>query len=127
VELDVANRDGSLAPGIYPSVKWPIRRTRPELFVSRTSVVTTAERTFVVPIAEWVEVRKGTVDVDQKETKLSEEPPTKSEKEHPSNNVGRRHARPQQMAARAPPHQARRTGVGVRVAGANQPAARIDS
>ena len=26
VELDVANRDGSLAPGMYPSVKWPVRR-----------------------------------------------------------------------------------------------------
>jgi membrane fusion protein (multidrug efflux system) len=68
VELDVANRDGSLSPGMYPSVKWPIRRSRPELFVPRTSIVTTIERTFVVRnqngIAEWVEVRKGTPDGD---------------------------------------------------------------
>ena len=27
VELDVMNRDGALAPGMYPTVKWPVRRT----------------------------------------------------------------------------------------------------
>ena len=66
VELDVANRDGSLAPGMYPSVKWPIRRSRPALFVPKTSVVTTTERTFVVRSqngrAEWVDVRKGVTE-----------------------------------------------------------------
>jgi RND family efflux transporter MFP subunit len=66
VELDVVNRDGSLAPGMYPSVKWPIRRSRPGLFVPKTSVVTTTERTFVVRNqsghAEWVDVRKGAPD-----------------------------------------------------------------
>ena len=68
VELDVANRDGSLAPGMYPSVKWPIRRSRPGLFVPKTSVVTTTERTFVVRNqngrAEWVDVRKGAAEAD---------------------------------------------------------------
>jgi membrane fusion protein, multidrug efflux system len=68
VELDVANRDGSLAPGMYPSVKWPIRRSRPALFVPKTSVVTTTERTFVVRNqngrAEWVDVRKGATEGD---------------------------------------------------------------
>ncbi len=63
VELDVLNRDGSLAPGMYPTVKWPIRRSRPALLVPRTSVVTTTERIFVVRAshgrAEWVDVRKG--------------------------------------------------------------------
>jgi membrane fusion protein, multidrug efflux system len=66
VELDVANRDGSLAPGMYPSVKWPVRRSRSALFVPKTSVVTTTERTFVVRNqngrAEWVDVRKGAAD-----------------------------------------------------------------
>jgi RND family efflux transporter MFP subunit len=66
VELDVVNRDGTLAPGMYPSVKWPIRRSRPALFVPKTSVVTTTERTFVVRNqngrAEWVDVRKGAAD-----------------------------------------------------------------
>jgi RND family efflux transporter MFP subunit len=66
VELDVLNRDGSLAPGMYPSVRWPVRRSRPALLVPATSVVTTAERTFVIRNqngrAEWVDVRKGIVE-----------------------------------------------------------------
>ncbi|HEY4365106.1 MAG TPA: efflux RND transporter periplasmic adaptor subunit [Bryobacteraceae bacterium] len=68
VELDVANRDGSLAPGMYPTVKWPVRRSRPALFVPKTSVVTTTERIFVVRDqngrAEWVDVRKVAADGD---------------------------------------------------------------
>jgi RND family efflux transporter MFP subunit len=68
VELDVANPDGSLAPGMYPTVQWPVRRSRPGLFVPKTSVVTTTERTFVVRNrngeAEWVDVRKGTPEGD---------------------------------------------------------------
>jgi RND family efflux transporter MFP subunit len=68
VELDVLNRDGSLSPGMYPSVKWPVRRARPSLLVPRSSVVTTAERTFVVRAsngkAEWVDVKKGAADGD---------------------------------------------------------------
>jgi membrane fusion protein, multidrug efflux system len=66
VELDVANGDGSLAPGMYPTVRWPIDRAQPALFVPRTSVVTTSERMFVVRDAqgraEWVDVRKGAAD-----------------------------------------------------------------
>ncbi|HYK91517.1 MAG TPA: efflux RND transporter periplasmic adaptor subunit [Acidobacteriota bacterium] len=61
VELDVFNQDASLAPGMYPTVKWPVRRTRPALFVPKTSIVTTTERTFVVRNqngqAQWVDVR----------------------------------------------------------------------
>jgi RND family efflux transporter MFP subunit len=68
VELDVLNRDGSLAPGMYPTVGWPVRRSRPALFVPRTSVVTTTERTFVIRNsggrAEWVDVKKGAADGD---------------------------------------------------------------
>jgi membrane fusion protein (multidrug efflux system) len=68
VELDVFNRDGSLAPGMYPTVLWPVRRSRPALYVPRTSVVTTSERTFVVREregkAEWVDVKKGAADGD---------------------------------------------------------------
>ena len=68
VELDVPNTDGALAPGMYPSVKWPVRRTRPALFVPRTAVVTTTERTFVVRVkggkAEWVNVVKGAGEGD---------------------------------------------------------------
>ncbi len=69
VELDVLNRDGSLSPGMYPSVKWPIRRSHPSLLVPKTSVVTTTERTFVIRNhdgrAEWVNVTKGVSDGDQ--------------------------------------------------------------
>jgi membrane fusion protein, multidrug efflux system len=66
VELDVANADGTLAPGMYPTVKWPVRRARPALYVPPTAVVTTTERTFVVRNqngrAQWVDVRKGATD-----------------------------------------------------------------
>jgi RND family efflux transporter MFP subunit len=68
VELDVINRDGSLSPGMYPAVKWPVRRSRPSLVVPKTSVVTTSERTFVIRNqqgkAEWVNVSKGVGDGD---------------------------------------------------------------
>src|SRR5579864_2449401 len=68
VELDVSNSDGSLSPGMYPAVKWPVRRSRPALFVPQTSVVTTTERVFVVRDrngrAEWVDVRTGADDGD---------------------------------------------------------------
>ena len=71
VELEVSNRDGTLAPGMYPNVKWPIRRGRPSLLVPKTAVVTTAERTFVIRAregkAEWVDVRKGAAEGDNLE------------------------------------------------------------
>ena len=38
VELDIANRDGSLSPGMYPTLKWPVRRSHPALYVPKTSV-----------------------------------------------------------------------------------------
>ncbi len=68
IELDVMNRDGSLAPGMYPTVNWPVRRSRPSLFVPQTSVVTTTERTFVIRDqnghAAWVDVKKGVTEGD---------------------------------------------------------------
>jgi RND family efflux transporter MFP subunit len=68
VELDVVNRDGALAPGMYPTVKWPVVRSQAGLFVPRTAVVTTSERTFVIRAtgghAEWVNVGKGAADGD---------------------------------------------------------------
>lgn len=66
VELDVTNGDGSLSPGMYPSVKWPVRRAKSSLLVPKTAVVTTTERTFVIRAhdgrAEWVNVSKGVAD-----------------------------------------------------------------
>jgi membrane fusion protein (multidrug efflux system) len=68
VELDVFNRDGSLAPGMYPTVDWPVSSNEDLLFVPATSVVTTTERTFVITSqngkAHWVDVRKGTPSGD---------------------------------------------------------------
>ncbi len=63
VELDVANPQGRLAPGMYPTVMWPVRKAAPALVVPAAAVVTTTERTFVVRvrdgILEWVTVVKG--------------------------------------------------------------------
>jgi len=63
VELDVRNTDGLLAPGMYPSVLWPVERAKPSLLVPATSLVTTTERLFVIRDddgrAKWVDVRKG--------------------------------------------------------------------
>jgi membrane fusion protein, multidrug efflux system len=68
VELDVLNRDGSLSPGMYPTVKWAVHDPKPALLAPKTSVVTTTERTFVIADesgrAKWVDVRKGTADGD---------------------------------------------------------------
>jgi len=63
VELDVMNRDGRLAAGTFCQVRWPVRRTRPSLFVPASSVASTTDRTFVVRIrgakTEWVDVKTG--------------------------------------------------------------------
>ncbi|MGC1297263.1 MAG: efflux RND transporter periplasmic adaptor subunit [Alloacidobacterium sp.] len=63
VELDVYNKDGSLAPGMYPTVDWPVGAGENLLVVPATSVVTTTERIFVITQingkAHWVDVQKG--------------------------------------------------------------------
>jgi RND family efflux transporter MFP subunit len=63
VELDVDNRDGRLAPGMFPEVQWQMKRAEPTSFVPPTSIVVTTERTFVVRVnggkAEWVDVKLG--------------------------------------------------------------------
>ena len=68
VELDVINKGGLLAPGMYPTARWPVRSSELALLVPRTSVVTTTERTFVIREkdgrAEWVNVQKGPPDGD---------------------------------------------------------------
>ncbi len=65
VELDVRNADGLLAPGMYPSVLWPVEPARVSLLVPSTSIVTTTQRVFVIRDengrAQWVDVRKGEI------------------------------------------------------------------
>ena len=69
VELDAINKDGTLAPGMYPSVEWPVSSAEPLLLVPSTSVVTTTERVFVITSinghAHWIDVRKGASIGDQ--------------------------------------------------------------
>ena len=48
VELDVYNKDGSLAPGMYPTVDWPVGAGRVFFLVPSTGVVTTTERSLVI-------------------------------------------------------------------------------
>jgi RND family efflux transporter MFP subunit len=69
VELDVANSNGVLAPGMYPTVDWPVSSAGDLLFVPSSSVVTTTERTFVIVSrngrAHWVNVKKGPIFGEQ--------------------------------------------------------------
>ena len=63
VEMDVENPTMRLAAGMFPEVRWPIRRSTPTLFVPATAVVTTTENVFVLLVTEnlveWIPVRKG--------------------------------------------------------------------
>lgn len=65
VEMDVSNSGGKLAPGMFPTVAWPVRRARAALVVPPAAVVTTTERSFVIRsnggLADWVDVTKGPV------------------------------------------------------------------
>jgi len=68
VELDVTNRGQILAPGMYSTANWPGAVRNGLLFVPKTSIVTSTERTFIVRAkngrAEWVNVQKGPADGD---------------------------------------------------------------
>jgi membrane fusion protein, multidrug efflux system len=68
VELEVSNGDGRLAAGMYPTVTWPVRESRPALLVPPGSIAANSERTFVIRIrsgaAEWVNVRRGPPEGD---------------------------------------------------------------
>ncbi len=68
VELDVPNPSRRLAPGMYAEVTWPVVHAKASLFVPKTSVVSTTERTFVVRIkdgvTDWIDVKPGTADGD---------------------------------------------------------------
>jgi len=63
VELDVNNPNGSLAPGMYAEVTWPVRKAKGSILVPPTAIVTTTEKVFVIRnnggTAEHVAVSKG--------------------------------------------------------------------
>ena len=71
VELDVINAEGTLAPGMFPEVSWPVSPSAATLLVPASAIVTTTERTFVIRVAggkaQWVTVRKGAARGDQVE------------------------------------------------------------
>jgi len=51
VELDVDNRDGRLAPGMFAEVRWPMHRGFATLFVPASAVLETMEKTFVQTVS----------------------------------------------------------------------------
>lgn len=63
VELEVINKNHHLASGMYPSVKWSVKKSKPSLLVPPTAITTNSERIFVIRVhngmAEWVDVKKG--------------------------------------------------------------------
>lgn len=68
VELDVDNKDGHLAPGMFADVSWPVKRAKPSLFVPPGAVVQSTEKTYVVRIkdgvVEQVTVQRGVTQGD---------------------------------------------------------------
>lgn len=63
VELDVHNTDGRLSPGSFSSVRWPVERAAPTLFVPVSAVTNDQQRSFVERVrngkVEWVDVITG--------------------------------------------------------------------
>jgi RND family efflux transporter MFP subunit len=63
VELDVDNADARLAPGMFATVTWPVKRGAPSLFVPPSAIVQATERTFVARVkdrtVEQVPVSRG--------------------------------------------------------------------
>ena len=66
VELDVANPQARLYPGMFPEVEWPVQRPAATLFVPASAVSNTTQGTFVLRVragqAERVEVKTGEIE-----------------------------------------------------------------
>jgi membrane fusion protein, multidrug efflux system len=52
VELDVDNTDARLAPGMFASVVWPVKRTVPSPFVPPSAIVQSTDGTFVARVKD---------------------------------------------------------------------------
>jgi len=69
VEIDVANPGEKLKPGMFAAASIPIRSPQSSLFVPKSAVVSTAERTYVIRVAggktELVNVQKGDENAGQ--------------------------------------------------------------
>src|SRR5260370_38995572 len=61
--MDIHSTDSRLSPGSYSSVKWPVHRAIPTMFVPVSAVTNDQQRTFVERVrngkAEWVDVVTG--------------------------------------------------------------------
>jgi len=71
VELDVDNKDGKLASGMFADVAWPVKRSGPSLFVPPTAIVVTTQKMFVVRVKEGI-VEQVTVQRGMKSGDLVE-------------------------------------------------------
>jgi len=63
VEIDIPNPKNRLRPGMFATASLPVNAAKSSLFVPRSAVVSTAERTYVIRIikgrADLVDVQKG--------------------------------------------------------------------
>ena len=63
VEIDIPNPKEELKPGMFASARLPVKAAAGSLFVPKTAVVSTAERTYVIRVAdgraELVDVQAG--------------------------------------------------------------------
>ena len=69
IEIDIANPKEQLKPGMYAAASLPIKSPKTSLYVPKSSVITTAERTYVIRVAggktELVDVKKGDENAGQ--------------------------------------------------------------
>lgn len=69
VEIDILNPQERLKPGMYAAATLPITAPKTSLFVPRSALVSTAERTYVIRVvkgrSELVDVRKGDENAGQ--------------------------------------------------------------
>ncbi len=63
VELNYFNPGWLIAPGMFPEVRWPMRRNYPTLFVPSSAVAVSLEKPFVIRVrngvTQWVDVKRG--------------------------------------------------------------------
>lgn len=67
IELGIRNSP-QLLSGMFVTVRWPVRRSSPTLFVPTTAIANDLQRTFVVRVKDskidWVDVKSGITDGD---------------------------------------------------------------
>jgi membrane fusion protein (multidrug efflux system) len=63
IEIDIANPQSRLKPGMFATASLPVKAVANSLFVPKSAVVSTAERTYVIRVAggkaDLVDVQKG--------------------------------------------------------------------